>query len=496
MSQTAREIFVISDLHIGGRYAQPGDVNSRGFRICTHVDTLARFVDMLAGRRETGTDIELVINGDFLDFLAEEEAPSGDSGLFVPFVQDPGKAVERLETMVFRDGVLFEALRGFTGRGGQLTVLLGNHDVELALPRVRQRLVRELSGEASARLTFIYDGEAYTVGDALIEHGNRYDGFNVVDHDGLRRVRSLQSRGQPVEPGYDFEPPTGSRLVASIMNRIKQDYPFVDLLKPETQAVIPLLLALEPGFRGKALELMKLKRLADRRAPVAPTMPAYGGDIASSGMAGSFGGDLGGDMDGGGTRAADPLASMLVQEKVMPADAASRFVAGLVPEAVEVGGDISSGGWGVGWGLARLALGRESEPVERRLPALLEALRAVQHDRSFDESYETAPVYLDAAQKLAQGGIRYVLFGHTHLAKRVDLGEGRVYLNSGTWADLIRFPQVIVTPGNPHALEELRDFIADMVARRFDKWILFKPTYLRLAVRGEHVERAELCTWG
>src|SRR5262249_37777826 len=148
-----------------------------------------------------------------------------------------------------RDRQLFDALRTFTGRRGRLTLLLGNHDVELSFPQVRRRLFQYLDAEALTRITFIYDGEAYAVGDALIEHGNRYDGFNVIDHDRLRRVRSLQSRRQAIPPEYAFAPPPGSRLVASIMNPIKQMYPFVDLLKPETEAVVPMLLALEPEFR-------------------------------------------------------------------------------------------------------------------------------------------------------------------------------------------------------------------------------------------------------
>jgi hypothetical protein len=34
-------------------------------------------------------------------------------------------------------------------------------------------------------------------------------------------------------------------LVTSAFNEIKVDYPFVDLLKPEESAVVPMLLALE-----------------------------------------------------------------------------------------------------------------------------------------------------------------------------------------------------------------------------------------------------------
>jgi UDP-2,3-diacylglucosamine pyrophosphatase LpxH len=481
MSGAPHEVYVISDLHIGGRYAAAGDRNDRGFRINTHVDALARFTRSLAERATSGLDIELIINGDFFDFLAEE---GSEPGAFEPFVEDPAKAIRLFHTIVRRDQVFFDALRDLTGCGGRLTLLLGNHDVELALPHVRRELLALLGAQEPSRITFLHDGEAYAVGDALIEHGNRYDGFNVIDHDALRRVRSLHSRGQPV-PDNTFKPPPGSRLVASIMNPIKQAYPFVDLLKPETEAVVPILLALEPGLRGRLLEVVSLNHQASRHAPASPAMPRYAGDLAASGA------DVDGEQVDAGRNNGDLYALL---RAAMPPEAAARFLASLPPPSVS--GDLASGDdVRARLSLLRLVLSNASDDVERRLPTLLDALRAAQNDRSFDRSFEVEKPYLEAARELARRGFRYVAFGHTHLAKHIDLGEGRAYLNSGTWADLIRFPQGIVTPGNPRALEELRDFLADLAAQRFGAWIEFHPTYVRLDVRDNRVERAELVTF-
>ena len=38
--------------------------------------------------------------------------------------------------------------------------------------------------------------ESYRSGDILIEHGNRYDVWNAIDHDGLRETVSCASRGE------------------------------------------------------------------------------------------------------------------------------------------------------------------------------------------------------------------------------------------------------------------------------------------------------------
>ncbi len=45
------------------------------------------------------------------------------------------------------------------------------------------------------------------------------------------------------------------------------------------------------------------------------------------------------------------------------------------------------------------------------------------------------------AGELPEGsGPRVVVCGHTHAAREIDLGDGRVYLNCGTWMDLMKLP--------------------------------------------------------
>jgi len=71
MSPAGRELFVISDLHLGGVPPKPDGSDRRGFRLCTQTDALAQFILQVAGRRSSYA-IELVINGD-VDFLAQED---------------------------------------------------------------------------------------------------------------------------------------------------------------------------------------------------------------------------------------------------------------------------------------------------------------------------------------------------------------------------------------------------------------------------------------
>ena len=46
----ARDVYIISDLHLGGAHPATDDPDDRGFRICTHGRELAEFVALLAAR--------------------------------------------------------------------------------------------------------------------------------------------------------------------------------------------------------------------------------------------------------------------------------------------------------------------------------------------------------------------------------------------------------------------------------------------------------------
>jgi hypothetical protein len=59
----------------------------------------------------------------------------------------------------------------------------------------------------------------------------------------------------------------------------------------------------------------------------------------------------------------------------------------------------------------------------------------------FDEAHASAEDRAVIARELPEGsGPRVVVCGHTHAARHVDLGDGRVYLNCGTWMDLMKLP--------------------------------------------------------
>ena len=503
MSDITRQVFVISDLHLGGVYPLPDDPSSRGFRICTHAPAIAEFVRGLINKTP-GVTTELVVNGDMVDFLAE--VSDGDKE-WVPFIPDPERAIEKLHAITGRDQEVFDAFGEFLEAGHRMVMLLGNHDVELCFPGVRAALREIIGVKGHHDFEFIHDGEAYLVGDALIEHGNEYDDWNRVNYAQLRKLRSRFSRRVTEEEDEIFEPPAGSHMVSDVMNPIKEHYGFIDLLKPENGAALPMLVALEPGYRRKLGRIAGIvggiKTLGVRKM----VATAIGADISSHGPdIEDFGGEMGGMGNLGEDMGSSPppeksesqpepeepdhLAGHLMD---VLGDAAEKFTEiveeTLEPdEADEIGSDISAMDViNTAWGMAKMALSSSDEKVEARLPALLQAMRALRDDHSFDESVETGKTYIEAAQAMARGPIKHVVFGHTHLPKRVALESGGYYLNSGTWANVLHFPEEIIRGDEDEALPKLREFVEAMKANDFSRWCLFRPTYVRLDVGSDGV---------
>lgn len=477
-----RRLFIISDLHLGGR---PGGGGQPGFQICNAYAELVEFVDWVAGQGRDDEELELVVNGDIVDFLAEDDYQDGAEAR--GWTRTDASALEKLQRVVDRtrehcdrDRGFFDALRDLLRAGHRLTLLLGNHDVELALPAVRKAL-ETLLGERG-HLRFIHDGEAYTVGRVLIEHGNRYDAWNIINFDLLREERSVRSRNLSISAG--FQPPSGTLLVTSIMNLLKRRYRFIDLLKPETGAVLPLLLALEPDLELGLRALLRAAPILRHRARLHhddEQMPVIAGE-------------LGGATDDQGL----PQDLEEVLRDVLGSEAHLFTTPGATQPADELGG--------VGDLFAALAskanelralvadlyhlLAIKAAPSDdvrrRRLRAALAATAS--RDRSFDLTYDRDD-YVTAAKTLCvRGGFDVVVFGHTHLPRFIDLNKpiGRPcwYLNTGTWADVIRLDQL------PQPVDDA--FIAAAEANQLASYTRRYLTYAEMFVDDDAVRDVHL----
>jgi UDP-2,3-diacylglucosamine pyrophosphatase LpxH len=434
-----KSIFVISDLHLGG---------DTGFQMCTARGRrrLSAFIQSIPLQLKPGQQAHLVLAGDIVDFLAEEP--------FAAFTSDDALATRKLARIMDHGDTadVWQALRGFVSAGHSLTLMLGNHDLELSLPGPR-RLLHERIGQRG--VDFLYDNQAFVCGPVLIEHGNRYDNWNVVPHDALRAVRSALTRREPPPP---MRAAAGSELVVNVMNGLKRQYAFIDLLKPETEAVLPLLALLNPQA------MFQLKNLTQAARQAARTLIRRGNSGAPE-ESGLISGEAGG-----------PELQLLREAQEL-----------LGYSEGEIGASEHLKSW---WELF-CADGEEDRQGQlRRLRRALQSYARAQHE-AFAVN-EESPRYLKPAEALAARGFQVVVFGHTHLVKRVSmLGGKALYLNTGTWAELMRIPDEVLSD-NPVGDSLLAEFVAALAGNKLDSWRKLVPTFARINLEGEALLSADV----
>ena len=239
---------IISDLHVGQNdnfdiFATPG----------SNKHTL--FTEFLNFLRDQTNPIELVINGDFIDFL--QLRPWNDLSRQA--------ALQKIKDIVAKSPTVFSGLGNFLKDSRhRLKILPGNHDVELAYPEVGQVLRNailqtvpdandrfDLFGPPSAtRTTYRPKINGILI---QIEHGNEGDPFNSLNYTKLFNDAETDTE--------EFAYPPGTELVYDIMNGFKEKFNFVDVLKPEMPAVPIILLALKPvmaarGIPGTTINLL------------------------------------------------------------------------------------------------------------------------------------------------------------------------------------------------------------------------------------------------
>ncbi|GEO04982.1 hypothetical protein AAE02nite_26460 [Adhaeribacter aerolatus] len=413
------ELYVISDLHLGGQ---------TGFQIFDAGASLQKFVEQLRDKAPEKA-IALLINGDLVDFLAEKPA--------LPF--DPIDAISKLDRIMKDPAfeMVWLALQQFVVVSNRFLIInLGNHDLELALPWVRTHLLHKLAPEneaARSRITLSFEGTGYAcrVGAAqvLCVHGNEVDEWNIADYETIRRLGRDILQGRPVE---NWIPNAGTQLVIQIMNELKSQYPFIDLLKPEAQAVLPTLLALAPeqGDNLNAIAATARRLLWDKikvatgflgreEEFISPNTQTYPDSFPflPAGTDNSLG--YGSAIKDNEAYAANLLAEteMRLQTNVSPA--------ALIQQ------ELRGRNLGVSSALFKFIRGEDRSEILR------EALEKLQEDRSFD--LKTPDETFRRLDDLIGDNFDFIISGHTHLERALPRGHKKGwYYNSGTWVRLIK----------------------------------------------------------
>jgi UDP-2,3-diacylglucosamine pyrophosphatase LpxH len=224
------KIIVISDLHASCGPLDDFDSDME--------EQLCHFLVDLCG---PGMAVELVINGDFLDFVQAEpwegdelSSTSAVGGFDLCFTEE--QSLAKLENIHKAHKKMFHALGKFlaASAGNRLVILPGNHDPDFFFDRVCERF-RELVGERT-RVVFYRTLPYYRPDNApnvLIEHGHQYDMCNNFFVTGQPR---WTDEHPPILPGRDGTPRLlqcpGTRFLLRYLNRLDRDYHYVDNVKP------------------------------------------------------------------------------------------------------------------------------------------------------------------------------------------------------------------------------------------------------------------------
>ncbi len=433
------ELYSISDLHIGG---------ARGFQIFDQGELLGQFIDHLRDR-PANKDVALVINGDAVDFLAEPK----------PRYFDPEGAIDKLDRIV-KDAAfapVFEALNRFVGKARRhLAITLGNHDLELALPWVREHLLDTISDKddaAKGRITLAFDGAGFACAvkdkSVLCVHGNDVDQWNWTEYENLRRCGVDYTQGQRSKEWMEWTPNAGTKVVIDVMNDIKQDCPFVDLLKPENQGVVPILAILKPeyksrldavwGIAGKRFIWDPVRRTVQNWFLSAEEEEQAADEDPAQSLNQFLGSRVSRSLSG---RAQELEEGDILDDLEEELDSDPMSLVGTEEKEQQLG---------VVDAIAKALKGADKYEVVQ------EALDGLKKDQTFDLDDKDSTFKEIGAAVGADFDI--VMTGHTHLERVLARSGGRgAYFNSGTWVPLIR-----LTPDVVEADQAFRDAVKILV---------------------------------
>ncbi len=221
-----KTILVISDIHLGaGAYVK----GVKNFLEDFHYDEeMVEFLHYYSSGDFDKREVELIINGDLFDLLAVP---------FVEFFDDEfwseEAALEKLKIIFEAHPEVMQAFRDFLSKKNKKIVfIIGNHDGELALPRLQEFLLDQFPEDI--RDNFIIKceigGEYEPHQGVLLKHGHEYEVAHqfdpkssvVTDEEGMRY----------------FIPPWGSYYVTRVINKFKEDRGHINAVRPIKKAMI------------------------------------------------------------------------------------------------------------------------------------------------------------------------------------------------------------------------------------------------------------------
>ena len=203
---------VISDLHLGrGRSLADGMTNS--LEEFYFGQKLVEFLHYYCTGEYRDYEVELVINGDFLNFLQVDYR-----GHYLTVITET-VSVTKIKMILDGHPEVFKAMREFANTPGRsITYVVGNHDQCMLWPGTRQYFNEVLQTNVRYKnLVYFFDG-------VHIEHGHMHEAANRLD---ARKFFLKKNLPEPI-----LNLPFGSHFFVDFVLKIKQKHPHVDKVRP------------------------------------------------------------------------------------------------------------------------------------------------------------------------------------------------------------------------------------------------------------------------
>lgn len=211
-------VLVISDLHLGAGKMMKG---KRNLLEDFHYDSeLIDFLHYYCSGDYAEIEVELIINGDFLDFLA------------VPYVEyyddefwSEKAALDKLKMIMNAHRGVLDAMKDFLSRSGKnIVYIIGNHDAEFVFDSLKVEFLSYF-GEFASKCTLSNAISTHipTLG-VSIQHGHQYELAHDFDQENAI-IETLNGEKY-------FIPPWGSYYVTNVINKYKQERSYINAVRP------------------------------------------------------------------------------------------------------------------------------------------------------------------------------------------------------------------------------------------------------------------------
>lgn len=222
-NETKKISIILSDLHLSaGEYIHKRSNQLECFFYDKELCELLDYYSSLYAKESNNTHLELVINGDFLDFLAVP---------YVEFFDDEywsnQASLEKLKLILNAHHEVFSGIRSFLSHENRSFIyVLGNHDAEMIFESCKEYLLNYISPEVKIKekIKIIIEMDYSPMKGVILKHGH--------DYENPHNYSIKENLIGPYLGQYYFLPPWGSFYVSRIVNKYKVERRYVDAVRP------------------------------------------------------------------------------------------------------------------------------------------------------------------------------------------------------------------------------------------------------------------------